>query len=89
LNINLPHVSLRDLNSLNGTRVNGSHVDQLPEVPNIHESGFSIGKEVMLSDQDEIEVGNSVLRVEVLEDGPDTMMICEETVSSHSMLVTN
>ncbi len=73
LDINLPHVTVQDLNSLNGTHVNGSSVSPIHNCPRTE--AFQ-GTE--LYHLDEIQIGDCSLRVELVSAELGPLMVCRK-----------
>ncbi|MBW1710012.1 MAG: FHA domain-containing protein [Deltaproteobacteria bacterium] len=65
LDINPPDIRVRDLGSLNGTFVNGNKIGQRKEDQSPEDVDKNAFPEHDLKDGDEIELGNTVLRVEI------------------------
>ncbi|WP_199248068.1 FHA domain-containing protein [[Phormidium] sp. ETS-05] len=73
LDINPPLVRVRDFGSLNGTYINGVKIGQRPRHQNPNSSILEMGegsqlsfRAMLLQDGDEIRVGNTVFRVNIL-----------------------
>ena len=79
LEVNPPQASLRDLGSLNGTRVNGvrhggRRIEETPE-----QGAHRPGAQVELCDGDEIRVGETVMRMSV--EGPAACAQCHRPIA--------
>jgi serine/threonine-protein kinase len=74
LDVNPPDVRIRDLGSRNGTYVNGVKIGQRPADAGAEQKLAAPFPEQDLQDGDEIELGGTVLRVEVF--CPPTCAVC-------------
>jgi len=83
LDIDPPQIQLTDLGSLNGTYVNGQWLGGRKPAPEKDGTGVAVATPYSLKDGDEVRVGQTVLRVEVLEDVPNSWQ--EEQDASHGM----
>src|SRR5262249_32966297 len=83
LDIDPPQISLTDLGSLNGTYVNGQWLGGRKPVAEKTGSGVAAGMPYPLKNGDEVRVGQTVLRVEVIEEVPNSWQ--EEQDASHAM----
>jgi eukaryotic-like serine/threonine-protein kinase len=72
LDIDPPQIQLTDLGSLNGTYVNGQWLGGRKLTPAKDSSGVAVATPYPLKDGDEVRVGQTVLRVEVIEDASNT-----------------
>jgi pSer/pThr/pTyr-binding forkhead associated (FHA) protein len=78
LEIDPPHVRVRDLGSLNGTYVNGKKIGQRPNYQPAEDADLSGFPALDLNDGDEVRVGNNVLRVGAVASGePLERMVVE------------
>jgi pSer/pThr/pTyr-binding forkhead associated (FHA) protein len=65
LDIDPPHVRVRDLGSLNGTFVNGKKIGQRRSSETVEEAAKMEQPECPLTDGDEVWIGTTVLGIEI------------------------
>jgi hypothetical protein len=71
IDIDPPHIRVRDLGSRNGTYVNGHNIGQRHEGANRDEPASTSPPDVDLQDGDTVRVGNTVFQVAIVDAEPD------------------